>query len=87
MTDDINSTRPPPEPAAPTVLIPVHCRACGRDQLAGYPIPVVAVALTRWNNLLLHACCRGESWDATPAELRRIREHLGSAWIQAFATR
>jgi hypothetical protein len=75
------------ETALPTVRIPVQCRDCGRDQLAEYPIPVVAIALTRWNNLLLHSCCGRDSWDASAEELQRIRAHLGAAWLDAFAMR
>ena len=65
------------------VKIPVQCPQCGTEQLCDYPEPVVLVALTRWNNMNLHAPCHDVYWSASRSELRAIREYLSEDWIEA----
>jgi hypothetical protein len=65
--------------ATPSVLIPVTCPACGALNLMEYPAIVVAVATTRWNNMLLTSPCHDVAWDASHAELTAIREFIRPA--------
>ena len=65
-----------------TISVPVTCRKCGTESLIDFPILVVVVALTQWNQLALYTHCHDGQWDATPRELDAIRRHLGEAWIE-----
>jgi len=69
------------DPEQPVVQIPVNCPVCGTERLAEFPVAVVAIALTRWNNMRLQTTCHDVAWDATPRDLQRIRGYLGSQWL------
>jgi hypothetical protein len=49
--------------------------------MTAFPVIVVVTALTHWQQMLLHADCHEGTWNATPAELDVIREHLGDQWL------
>jgi len=51
--------------------------------MTGFPVIVVVTALTSWQQMRLHAPCHHAAWDATPTDLRAIREYLGDAWLEA----
>jgi hypothetical protein len=65
------------------IALPVTCPQCGVDSWFEFPVQVVVIALTSWNNMALRASCHEESWSATESELTKIRDHLGAAWIEA----
>ena len=69
-----------------TVLLPITCPQCGLESLVEFPVIVVVAALTRWNQMALHAGCHDGSWNASPAELARIRSHVGESWIHSHAS-
>lgn len=74
----------PPQSAEETpILLPVTCPVCGTESLTEYPVLVVMTALTRWHNMALYASCHEGSWDASSAEMARIRAFLGDPWIEA----
>jgi hypothetical protein len=58
------------------VRIPVTCPTCGTEHLVEVHEFVLKVALDRWNNMRLHADCHDVSWDASEAELERIRAYI-----------
>lgn len=65
-----------------TVRLALICPTCGNEQVVEYPVAVVAIALTRWNNMNLHSSCHPISWSASPCELKKIRDHMGENWIE-----
>jgi hypothetical protein len=65
------------------VLIPVRCRHCGITSLTPFPAIVVFTALTRWKQMRLYSPCHDLAWDAAPAELQVVREHLGAEWFHS----
>jgi len=62
------------EPA--TFRFPAACPKCGREQLAEFPVDVVADALQRGSDICLVAICHDVIWTATELELEQIREYL-----------
>jgi hypothetical protein len=64
-----------------TISLPVTCPHCGASSMSEFPLPVVLIALTRWNNMALYAECHATSWSASPDELERLREYLGPDWL------
>jgi hypothetical protein len=68
------------------VHVPVTCPECGAEHFAEVPAFVLEVALNRWNNLRLHGRCHAVSWDASQAEMQKIRRYLGAQpWVQQRA--
>ena len=67
----------------PTILMPVQCPKCGGKSLSAFPILVVQIALTRWNNIALYANCHEESWDASEEEVVALRAFVGEEWLLA----
>jgi hypothetical protein len=79
----LGSTEQPLSVAETPVLLPVRCPTCGAESMTGYPTIVVMTALTRWHNMALYTSCHPASWDASQAEMARIRAFLGEPWIDA----
>lgn len=44
--------------------------------MSNFPIGVVIVALTQWNQMALHASCHESSWNASPSDLQAIRAYI-----------
>ena len=44
--------------------------------MSEFPVQVVLIALTRWNNIALYASCHDAKWSARPAEVQQIRDYL-----------
>ena len=65
------------------ILLPVTCPICGLESMTAFPVQVVAIALSRWNNMALYASCHEGSWSASPSEIAKIRDFLGSEWVKA----
>jgi len=51
--------------------------------MSEFPVQVVLIALTRWNNIALYASCHDAKWSARPAEVQQIRDYLGTEWLDA----
>jgi hypothetical protein len=62
------------------ISLPVVCPRCGAVSMSEYPIQVVLMALTRWNNMALYCNCHESPWSASPADMQRIRDYLGAEW-------
>ena len=65
----------------PTILLPVICRTCGAETLTEFPTLVVTVALSRWNHMALYSSCHEGTWDASPLEVKKLREFVGAQWL------
>jgi hypothetical protein len=63
----------------PEVLIPVKCPVCSRESLTAFRISVAADAL-KSGQIRLYANCHVVSWDASVAELARMRAYLDANW-------
>ena len=63
----------------PEILFPVKCPVCLRESLTGFRISVIAEALQTLE-IRLYANCHLTSWDASAAELARLRQHLDEVW-------
>ncbi len=63
----------------PEILFPVQCPVCRRQSLTGFRISVIAEALQTLE-IRLYANCHLTSWDASAAELARLRKHLDEVW-------
>jgi hypothetical protein len=59
----------------PEIELPVSCPCCGKQSLSDFRYTVVAEAL-RTNQMRLYANCHVAGWDASDAELDKIRTHL-----------
>jgi hypothetical protein len=66
---------------ADEVEVPVQCPSCGIVRMTSFPVLVILAALTKWQQMRLYAGCHDGAWDASPAELQAIRQHLGEEWI------
>ena len=64
-----------------TIVLPVSCPHCLAVALAEFPVIVVRAALGQWNHMALYGNCACQPWDASPAEMRGIRSHLGADWV------
>jgi hypothetical protein len=63
----------------PEILFPVKCPVCSQESLTGFRISVVAEAL-QTSEIRLYANCHLTSWDASGAELARMRQYLDVVW-------
>jgi hypothetical protein len=63
----------------PEILFPVQCPVCRQQSLTGFRISVIAEALQTLE-IRLYANCHLTSWDASAAELARLRKHLDEVW-------
>jgi len=67
------------------VALPVRCPQCDAQGLSEFPVAVVVIALTKWNNMCLYSPCHDGSWDAGEKELEAIRQYLGRDWLREHA--
>jgi hypothetical protein len=81
--ENLGSIDQPQITAETPIPLPVTCPICGTESVTAFPALVVLTALTRWNNMALYASCHEGSWNASPAEIERIRAFLGEPWIDA----
>jgi hypothetical protein len=65
-----------------TIAIPVTCRQCGKTSMMHIPRLVIVTALTKWNCMALYTDCHPGSWDASAAEIEKIREFVGTLFLQ-----
>jgi len=77
-TDSINSQPMPMTPIRRATLVPVCCPKCGEPTQMKCPVVVLDMALNNWNRMNLYTDCCDVYWDATPADMRLIREHFRS---------
>jgi hypothetical protein len=63
----------------PEILFPVQCPVCRQQSLTEFRISVIAEALQTLE-IRLYANCHLTSWDASAAELARLRKHLDEVW-------
>jgi hypothetical protein len=82
-SEHLGSIEQPPSAEETPTLLPVTCPICGVESMTAYPAIVVMTALTRWHNMALYASCHPGTWDASQAEMARIRDFLGEPWIEA----
>jgi hypothetical protein len=75
-----NGTVPEPE-----IELPVNCPCCGQQSLSDFRVTVVAEAL-QTNQMRLYAKCHITGWEASQAELERIRDHLETVWAAGWQT-
>lgn len=67
----------------PEIELPVSCPCCGKQSLSDFRLTVVAEAL-QTHQLRLYANCHAAGWDASEAELERIRSHLDTIWATGW---
>jgi hypothetical protein len=65
------------------ISLPVLCPRCGQSSQTKFPVPVVVIALTRWNNMALYCECHDSNWTATQEEIQTLRAYLGQEWLDA----
>jgi hypothetical protein len=66
----------------PEIIFPVKCPICLQEALTGFRFSIVAAALAT-GNLRLYANCHVASWNASEAELEKIREFLDVTWSES----
>jgi len=67
-----------------SVALPVNCPRCGESSWSEFPVEVVRIALTQWNNMALYCHCHEANWSASPEEIQRIRVYLGKDWLDTL---
>jgi hypothetical protein len=63
------------------IALPVSCPRCGQSSQTEFPLQVVLIALTRWNNMALYCHCNESNWTATQEEIQMLRAFLGQEWF------
>jgi hypothetical protein len=71
----------------PCILLPMKCPQCGAIDRVAFPVIVVVTAVTAWRQMRMFATCHGIAWDASPSEIRTLREHLGERWLKSARCR